>query len=169
MDYLRRKLPGMEEVPDQDRDAYTNYVRTLERQGSDPAIHIEDDIILTREFVRKVHTVIGQHQDRVIQFFSIRKSDLAKGSRFDRAYMMNQCHYIPANYGPEIVRFSALWAQQHPGDNGCDTMLRDFLKSRHEPYWLHVPSLVQHRDAKSRLGPRSTKRQSPTFTDPDWP
>jgi hypothetical protein len=55
--------------------------------------------------------------------------------------------------------------EDHP--NGTDQMVCDFLKSRREKYWLHVPSLVDHRIAVSMIDPRrSSKRQSLTFTDP---
>jgi hypothetical protein len=156
---------------------FLTFVESFRRQGTDAAVHIEDDIILTRHFLSKVDAAVASHPHHVVQMFSIRKVDAVEGSRWDRDYMMNQCFYVPAGLAPQIVQFAEAWLARHPRrgtgpvnpreDFGNDCMLRDFLKSRREAYWLHVPSLVQHRSAKSRLGPRSTKRQSPTFVDPD--
>jgi hypothetical protein len=177
MAYLRGKLPSMEVCTEEGFGIFPTFVESFRRQGMDAAVHIEDDIILTRDFVPKMEAVIAEHPKHIVQMFSIRKVDLAEGSRWDRDYMMNQCFYVPAGYGPQIVQFAEAWVARHPRrgtgrinpreDFGNDCMLRDFLKARREAYWLHVPSLVQHRSAKSRLGPRSTKRQSPTFVDPD--
>ena len=54
--------------------------------------------------------------------------------------------------------------KEHP--NGTDAMVRDFLKDRKEKYWIHCPSLVDHRQGKSVIDPRrSSKRQSFTFVE----
>ncbi len=45
-------------------------------------------------------------------------------------------------------------------------MVADFLKERHMRYYIHVPSLVEHRIGKSLIDPRrSSRRQSLTFRD----
>lgn len=50
--------------------------------------------------------------------------------------------------------------------SGLDLMVADWLKGRREKYWIHVPSLVQHRTLPSLIDSRrSTKRQSQTFEE----
>jgi hypothetical protein len=167
--YLRAKLPGLIEVVDPHKDAYGNYIRSLEIQGDEPAIHIEDDIILTTHFLAKAEAVIAEHPRDIIQFFSMRKDDATKGSRWDRQFSMNQCTYLPRYTALDIAAYAEPWRTRYPEHRrgGYDLMLRDWLKGRNEAYWLHVPSLVQHREAKSRISPRSSRRQSPTFQEPD--
>lgn len=167
MVYLRVKVPGLTVVEDQHGDAYLAFVDALRAQGDRAGLQIEDDIILTRGFFTKVAAVIAVRPAVVINFFSLR-DDAAKGPRWDRRFSMNQCTYYPAGYAAQIATFAETWARP-PGSRGYrDSMVRAFLHARHEPHWLHTPSLVQHREAPSRLGPRSSHRQSPTFTDPDY-
>ena len=177
LDYLRQRLPQLEVCPDRtcapDRVgdarwfAYENYLDALALQGDDPAIQIEDDVILTRNFLEKAEAVIGVRPASIIQFFSMRQADREVGARWDRDFLSNLCTYIPAKIAPQLVAFGRAWERraEHPG--GYDLMVNDWLREYRQRYWIAVPNLVQHRIAKSRLGPRSSKRQSLTFVEPD--
>jgi hypothetical protein len=167
--YLKRHLPTAEFCFDKKRCAIDTFLRSLDMAGDDPAIHMEEDILLTQDFVEKAEAVILEHPCSLIQFFSMRPTDLKAGSRWDNNFLMNQCFYAPDGYSTAMRQFYDDWAvdnlEDHP--NGTDQMVCDFLKSRREKYWLHVPSLVDHRIAVSMIDPRrSSKRQSLTFTDP---
>ena len=175
--YLCARIPQLEVITDSTGNALDTFLAVLRAAGRDAIVRIEDDIILTREFLPKLAAVIAAHPRHVIQCFSMRQADLTEGSRWDRAYMMNQCVYLPPGYAQAVALFAAGWrverergwddAMRAKTRGGTDSLLRDFLKARKEAYWLSVPSLVQHRDTKSRLGARSSRRQSPTFVDPD--
>ena len=166
--YLRARIPQLEVVTDTTRSCLDTFIAQLDVIGPDPALRMQDDIILTMDFLAKATQEIHEHPTSVIQFFSMRADDVTVGSRWDRSYMMNQCCYLPHGYAVLLAEFAPKWRAKHPEHpNADDTMLNDWLRSRKEQYWLSVPSLVQHRVAKSRLGARSSKRQSPTFADPD--
>jgi len=166
--YLLDRLPTLEVVEDTKRDAWDTYMRSLEVQGDDPAIHMEDDILLTRDFAAKAQAVIDKRPDSVIQFFSMRGKDLTVGSRWDRQFAMNQCTYLPAGYPAAFMPFAESWTRRAENPYGYDTCFNDWLRSRREPYWISVPSLVEHRVAVSRIArSRSSRRQSKTFTDLD--
>ena len=48
--------------------------------------------------------------------------------------------------------------------HGVDLLIQDYLKLTKQKYYIHVPSLVDHRIYKSAIDPRrSTKRQSLTY------
>lgn len=165
--YLRRHLPSAEWVFDERRDAWNTFMRALDLAGQDPCIHLEEDILLTQGFLSKIEAFIDETPHRVLQFFSMRKADLTLGTRFDRNYLMNQCFYLPLSYSRQIREYADQWPRRAEHPTGTDTMINDFLRSRREPYRLHVPSLVQHREVKSAINPRrSSKRQSLTFRDP---
>ncbi|MDE2096211.1 MAG: hypothetical protein KGL39_03130 [Patescibacteria group bacterium] len=171
--YLRRLLPAAEwcqcdglEVGGV-KPAMRTFLRALHMAGDSAAVHLEDDVVLTRDFVGKLEVVVKQRFWSVIQFFSMRKLDVTVGSRWDSDYMMNQCFYLPPGYSLALMDFHARWPGKVENPTGTDTMLHDFLKARKERYWLHVPSLVQHRECKSVIDARrSSKRQSITFVDP---
>lgn len=170
IEYLRAKLPAAEFCFDQHRDARETCRRAMAMAGDGPAIHMEDDAILTRDFVAKAEAVIAAHPDRVIQFFSRRKKDVTVGSRLDRSFSANVCYYLPAGYSREVLAWMPGWAAAHPEHrfSANDLALNDWLRARREPHWIHVPSLVQHRIAPSAIDPRRAwRRVSATFEDAD--
>lgn len=159
-------LPELEVLWADGRDAMDTYLDAICRYPDEHVVHLEDDVILTVDFVSKLRRALVGHEGEVVQFFSMRRKDLEVGSRYDRTFMMTQCFHLPPGYGPEVEAFSRTWPNIRSDRGGIDMVLRDWLKSRKEPYWLHVPSLVEHRDLPSAISPRSTKRQSFTFQDP---
>lgn len=169
IDYLKRNLPQAEFCMDQKQCAFDTFLRSLEMAGDDPCIHMEEDVILTENFYEKIHKVINTKPFNLIQFFSMRKKDLTEGSRWDNNYLMNQCFYAPPTYSHQLRKFYDTWnlTERVKNPNGTDQMICDFLKSKKEKYWIHVPSLVDHRVSKSVIDPkRSSKRQSLTFENP---
>jgi hypothetical protein len=171
IDYLRRHLPDAEWCIDTERRSMTiprwNLHRALDLAGDDPVVHMEEDALLTRDFRRRLEDQIAARPDNVIQFFSMRPKDLILGSRWDRNYCMFQCTYFPAGYSRAVREFERVWKERDVHFSAQDYLVRDFLKSRREAYWIVVPSLVDHREAVSVLDRRrSSKRQSLTFREP---
>lgn len=164
IDYLTQQLPLAEWCFDQKRNAMDTFLRALEMAGQDAVVHMEDDTILSNGFMPRLKAAIAENPNKVIQFFSMRKADLTIGSRLDGSFMMGQCFYLPAGYSAAIRAYYPTWHNREKHPTGLDTMIADWLKSRREKYWIHVPSLVDHRDCKSLIDRRrSTKRQSLTF------
>jgi hypothetical protein len=166
IDYLQRHLPQAEFCMDQKKCAFDTFLRSLEMAGNEACIHMEEDVLLTENFYDKIQKAISQKPLNFIQFFSMRKKDVTEGSRWDNNFLMNQCFYAPPMYSKQMRQFYDVWApvkrEQHP--NGTDQMICDYLKAKKEKYWIHCPSLVDHRIAKSAIDPRrSSKRQSLTF------
>lgn len=169
VDYLQRRIPGLEICQDRKRDAMDTFLRALEMAGNDPAVHLEDDIVLARDFTARVEQEISRLPGDVIQFFSMRAKDLTEGSRWDRNFLMGQCFYLPAGWSLRVREFFGRWWPLNRNENptGLDLMVGDYLRSVRQSYWIHCPSLVDHRNRKSAINPRrSTKRQSKTFKDP---
>lgn len=166
IDYLKKHLPQAEWCFDEKQDAMHTFIKGMRMAGDEPCIHMEEDIILTRDFVKKANKVITQKPFSLIQFFSMRKDDIRIGSRWDGKFMMNQCHYNPPYYSNLIADYWERWTKKIDDPMGYDLMMQEFLRERKEKYWISVPSLVDHRVAKSMIDPRrSSKRQSLTFQD----
>lgn len=174
--YLERLLPEAEWCID---SRYTDptltgkqkstltFLAALRMAGDDPCVHMEDDVILTVDFRQKLEAVIEARPASIIQFFSMRKADREVGSRWDNAFMMNQCFYLPAGYSRLLADFHPTWERRIECPGGYDIMMQDWMRQRKERYWIHVPSLVEHREERSIAEPkRSPKRQSLTFEDP---
>ena len=166
--YLQKNIPEAEFCMDDRQSAIHTFMKSLKMSGNEPSIHMEEDIFITKNFYEKIHQAISERPNHFIQFFSMRKKDVSIGSRWDDNFLMNQCYYAPEGYSKQMLEYFPTWAvnklKDHP--NGTDQMICDWLKSRKEKYWIHCPSLVDHRIAKSVIDPRrSSKRQSLTFTD----
>jgi hypothetical protein len=152
-------------VWDTNQCAFDTWHTTLEMMGDQPGILLEDDVDLAPNWREQIEWAIASHRDQVIRFFSAEPDDLTIGSRAipGAGYSMNQCTYFPATYAAQLLawmgkRRPKRWLEYH------DWILGEWLDYRHEEFWNHVPSLVQHRDYVSTIKPkRSTKRQSETF------
>lgn len=168
-DYVKRCLPSVEVCFDNVGSAMNNFVKSLEMAGDDPVINLEDDIILTKDFEIKANAVINKRPKEVIQFFSMRKSDLTIGSRHDRGanYLMAQCTYFPEKLCKGILAYARKYENYDHKSQPLDSMVADYLKDTKQKYWIHCPSLVDHRVGVSMIDSRraKTNRQSFTFVD----
>lgn len=138
--------------------------------GKDPCVFLEDDIILCNNFCERIEEQITKRPNEIIQFFSLRKKDLTEGSRYESGgnFIMHQCYYLPALMAQNVYEYSFEFYNEckegeHIGPN--DMVTQYYFKKNKLKYWLHVPSLVDHRQCKSMIDSRrSSKRQSLTFT-----
>lgn len=164
---VKDAVPDLEVVWDQSHDAWDTYLRTLEHMGSDPAVMLEDDIILTSDWRSKVEAEIAQRPDDVIQFFSMRQADLEVGSRWEpgRTFLGNLCWYLPAFFAAELRRFFDDWGPKLDGTHptGTDLAVADCLKRSGRKYWLVCPNLVDHAPGPSMINPRRPPRASRSF------
>lgn len=172
VDYLKERLPDAIIVWDQGDGPHETLKEVLRVTGNGPAIHLEDDVILTKNFLQKAREAIEGHEDVVVQMFSMRKKDLTHGSRQEYAgtYLMNQCRYVPPFFAANMLGYLS----HHSVDSNLeiranpDVAVREFMKAYGMKYWLHCPSLVNHRVGVSALNKSraKTNRQSFTFKDP---
>ena len=160
-----KRATGGRIVWDTTHDGYDTMLAALRFAAPDAAIHLEDDILLTSDWRAKVEHVIAAHPHELIQFYSRRKADLTVGSRHQpgRDFLWTTCFYVPARMARELPAFMAHWdGRRPPPTTEFDCAIAAFLAHQGEKYWLHVPSLVQHRQWASVVRPgRSTNRQSP--------
>jgi hypothetical protein len=133
-------------------------------------IHIEDDAYLTDWWRWKVENCLLRHPHQVVQWFSMRRSDLDLGSREEpcRTFASTLCFYVPARLAAclaEAVEQRPLRQGDPRGKHSWDYAMADHLASLHERYHLHVPSLAQHYGTwKSVVNPRRARgRKSPSF------
>ena len=151
---------------DEYHDAMKSYLHVCKNIVNDqPAVLLEDDIILTSDFKNKAEAVISQYPEILINFFSLSKKYTKPHFKKGREYCMNQCEYFPAGFGKKVADSYENWDKR-----GSEPTAYDFLVGYawgyNKPYLVWCPSLVQHRQVKSIIDPRrSSKRQSITFQE----
>lgn len=168
VEYLRKYIPEAHILFDTSNNAMMTFLEAMREAGEGPCVHMEDDIYLTCGFREKLEECISRHLSEVIQFFSMRGKDITIGSRFElgRTFMMNQCFYLPAGYSRMIADYYPSWPQKDIHKTGYDILIADFLRSRKEQYYIHVPSLVQHRVGISVINSKRPRvRQAKIFKD----
>jgi len=168
--HLAERLPDATWLIDRDRSGMVeSLLSAFKAQGVEDAVHLEDDVILTRGFEAKVMVARMEAPGSIVQMFSQRKADLERGSRWDRGagFVNTQAFLVPGWIAPRLVESLPLWdAPERKKHRVGDLSIAAFLASTYQRYWIHVPSLVQHRDTPSTLGHVSSRWHSPTFVDP---
>ena len=147
--------------------AYYNYRRGWYIAGDEPCVQMDDDIILTSNFKKKIESVIAQYPDMIIQFFSMRKKDIEIGTRIEplSGFMMQQCYYLPKGVAKQIYDFSFEF-EEYTKEKSCptDLVIADWGVKNKKKYVIYCPNLVDHMEEVSRIDKRrSSKRQSKTF------
>ena len=143
----------------------------LDMAGDDPVLMLEDDILLCPDFERRAEAAIREHPGHMIQFFSRSRKDPEAGSRWrpGSTFSMNQCHYLPAGEARALLDYLPQWRRASMTTAAYDWLIADYLSDRRERYWLHVPSLVDHRVGPSAIDKRRAHdRRSTTFRFTDW-
>lgn len=149
---------------DEYHNAMKSYLHVCEHiiKGQ-PAVLMEDDIILTSNFKEKAEAVINEYPDMLINFFSLSKKYTNPHFKKGRDYCMNQCEYFPKGFSERVVEAYKVWPKKHETPTAYDFLV-GFAWGSNNPYLVWCPSLVQHRQVKSIINPRrSRKRQSITF------
>lgn len=177
MDYIKSEIPDV--IVSMDNfsggpfkgTAWLNYLNALRLSGEDPVLILEDDVLFCDDFLKKVQKEIAEREDRVIQFFSMRKDDLSMGSREISGgdFAGTPCVYFPAGFAKELLSWADDFVEMYTkktsdGIAPTDTFVAAYLKHTKKKYWNVVPNLVEHRPCISAINPkRSRARQSFTF------
>lgn len=147
--------------------AYFNYQRGWKLAGEFPCVQMDDDIVLTTNFVQKIKDAVAQYPNEVIQFFSMRKDDVKVGTRFEPVsnFLMQQCYYLPSGIAKYLYDFSFKYYETTEHKNcPSDICIQEALKTYKPKYLIWIPNLVDHRVAQSKINKtRSSKRQSKSF------
>lgn len=164
---LTDQLPNAIVYLDTKKQPLQSFIKTLELAKDDNCIYMEDDIILSKDFIQDTEHFIKQNSDYVINFWTLKKSIKKTTLMAPSSFMSNLCVYIPNKHIKGIIGFyNKGWdrIKEHP--TGMDLLVRDYLMSVKQNYWLYHPSLVQHKKVVSAINPRRSKyRQSISFKD----
>ena len=152
------------------------FLGSLMTFGGRGHLHLEDDIILAKNFEQLVPPIINKHQDQIIRFFPSAvntrpktthgKPFIAKGSGF--VYLL--CVWFPDWFPSEYLDWCS--KVNYPPPDGSenpwyfDVAIRAFLRHTKRDFICWYPSLVQHQVGESAVDPsRKHHRQSKFFID----
>lgn len=162
---MKKEIPNLVVLVDDKRDAMGNFLNAM-TYSDEPCVHLEDDVILTSNFYEKITDAIKGNEGNVINFFSMRKDDLTKGTRWmaGSTFSMNQCFYLPKGMGLEIAEYYKTSKRKFEAGAPYDLLMGDYFKENKIHYLIWVPNLVDHVECVSRIDKRrSSRRHSLTF------
>ena len=170
---ILKMVPHAEVVWDQNNgklpvavSAWQNFIKLLERVGDDPYIHLEDDCILTSNFLEKAEAEIAKQPDQVLQFFSRRKDDIRLGSRWTSRFSCLVCFYCPPGAAAGILQIAKAAELKDYALQGMDfdKCVDDWLRQQKRRYWTVTPNLADHQEFRSAIDSRRPRaRHSLTF------
>lgn len=166
VDEILQQIPEAIVYYDEFKDAKKAYVHVCrDIIKGQPAVVLEDDIILTSDFKNKCESVIEKYPEILINFFSLSKKYTKPHFKKGREFCMNQCVYMPKGFSLKIAQAYDYWPEKDLHKGGTD-FLCGYAWGYSKPYLVWCPSLVQHRQVKSIIDSRrSSKRQSITFEE----
>lgn len=166
VDEILKQIPDAIVYYDDEHDAMKSYLHVCrDIIGTEPTVLLEDDVILTSNFIQKIEKVISKYPYVLINFFSLSKTKTSPHLKKGREHCMAQCEYYPEGFGVKVADAYETWPLKETDPSGTD-LLTGYAWGYSNNYLVWCPSLVQHRQVKSVINPRrSTKRQSITFEE----
>lgn len=153
-------------VWDTEHDPFGTFLRVLDAFGDEAGWLIEDDVTLCADWPERAAQVAAEHPEDVIRAFSLTTT---RGWLPGLAFYSMACTYFPAGAARAILDYAGTLSRQTHRQEALD-QLHDhlvglWLDHLGRDYWLHTPSLVQHREWPSLVDPRgrAVSRLSPTF------
>ena len=163
---MQKTLPQAVVYYDEFHDAMKSFLYVCKNIiGDQECVLMQDDIIFCNDFQNKIESVISEHPDTLINFFSLSKKYLKPHFKCGREFCMAQCVYFPKGFANKIIEKYDEWVKYDNGKNPtADDFLIGYAWGLSNKYFIWQPSLVQHIECKSVIDQkRSTKRQSITF------
>jgi len=124
-------------------------------------LHIEDDAELAvGAGAAMCADVMLLRRAQAVSFFSIRQR---AGCCYERGLSFTVCVAVRSDAARAFAVWYPGWLAQHPEHHhASDIALQAYTRGS---CWTRYPSLAQHLPVPSALGPRSTHRQSPTYSE----
>lgn len=160
-----RKELGATLVLDQKKNAMDTFRLLLQQvidDGDQAFFLFQDDVILAENWREKAEAVVAQRPHQVVQFFSMERQVDAKsyGSRelAGGTFISNLCVYFPQGYASQLLPHSYVYVEKFPANATADDyVVRHWLNSRKEKYWMQYPNLVQHEEWTSSINSKRPK------------
>ncbi len=169
---IRSQLGGKALIfADDQSDTYHHFIDTLKFilinkivHPNGGVLHIEDDAILCDDFLFVATSVIRDHADHIVQFYSRFPQDAKLGSRYGERFVGGVCFYIPTAWIKRIIMYLKTWENRMLNINAFDIGIHYWLKQEGLPFWLQIPNLADHRVSQSLVDAcRPQDRRSYTF------
>ena len=149
---------------DTEHNARKSFVEQLEKLAelNKDCVILEDDLILCKDFKKRIEAEIKAHKTEVINFFYDPRRYFKP--HYTLFFTWNQCVYYPKAVLKKLsVKMRELY-EAHP-DVPHDDLEGNALAILGIKTWLPRPCLVQHLDTDTLIHSRTDNRRTPYFID----
>ena len=152
-----------EKLIDTERIPVKSFIDQLKYISQWDSVLLEDDLILCKDFEKKIKEVINQHPNKIINFFTRPREWFTTHESCIFAY--NQCTYYPKGIAFTIANeMEKLW--KNMPNLQYDVLESNALTNLGVSHVQYRPCLVQHLDSTSIVGNNTTGyRRTPYFID----
>ena len=149
---------------DTEHNARKSFVEQLEKlaKTEDHVIILEDDLILCKDFKKKMEEALKGHKSDVVNFFYSPMYWFE--SRYTNYFCWNQCVFYPNAVLKKLSKKMRELYEKSP-NKPHDEVESDALLMLGIKTWLHRPCLVQHKDEDTLIQTRTSGRRTPYFED----
>ena len=128
-----------------------SYIKQLRIISNDDAVFMEDDIILCRDFQKKIEEVIARRPHQIINFYYLPESYYSPSIFPAKLYHWNQCVYYPKGIAKQIADKMDEIKEKNKMHH-YDVLQGYTMAELHINFYSHRPCLVQHNGPVSLLG-----------------
>lgn len=153
------------ELIDKEHKPIDSFIEQLIIISEEDAVLLEDDLILCKDFQKKIEEVIAQYPNDIINFFTMPEKYFT--THYSDKFVYNQCTYYPKGVAKEIAETmknvrKVLISRQY------DEIQSKALNQLGMRHLVYRPCLVQHVDGVSLIQDKTrqlTKRETIYFVD----
>jgi hypothetical protein len=159
-----KAIPWLKLSIDYEGDSLNNFYRMM-AMAQDDAVFLQDDIILCKDFIKKVVEAVKKYPKDVIQFFTMRRKPYEVGEPYyenGSKWLMNQCFYLPKEISRELAEYKTE-DEEILKRGSQDMLMKAYFKEKKMKYVQWNKSLVQHKIGKSVMYPKSSRRIDERF------
>lgn len=148
---------------DTERKPVESFIKQLKYISQWNSVLLEDDLILCKDFKKKIEEVIKQYPDKIINFFT-RPNDYFT-THESSTFAYNQCTYYPKGVAFKLAVKMEEGFKRNPRAQ-YDILENNALRELGITHVQYRPCLVQHLDKDSLVGNMAQgHRRSPYFID----
>lgn len=148
---------------DKEHNPVGSFIKQLEFLNDDGGVLLEDDLILCKDFKKRIENIIKKYPNRIINFFTF--PNIFFETRDYQKFLWNQCTYYPKNITKKLASCMQELKKEITGKIQYDILESLALQKLNLKHIQYRPCLVQHLDGRSLIGNRESGRMSPYFID----
>ena len=141
-----------EALVDTEHKPIKSFINQLKYISNDDSILLEDDLILCKNFKKRIEEIVAQYPDSVINFYESPYNFYFTEERRGIKYRFNQCTYYPKGVSKLIAdKMEEIWPR-YQNIKQYDFLQAYAMDELGMSYISYRPCLVQHLNGRSIIG-----------------